>query len=85
MKTSFSFNYAVNNTDLLNQDLTSRIFNLSPNAPALYDANGDLSWTNWSYPNFENPLVYLKRRYEAVRDNLVEMRLSATPYYHRWI
>jgi TonB-linked SusC/RagA family outer membrane protein len=70
LKTTVSINYSVNTTDLLSQDLTSRALALSPNAPALYDENDELSWVNWN-ANFENPLAYLDRRYESITNNLV--------------
>jgi len=69
LKTSLSVNYSVNSTDLLSEDLTSRALTLSPNAPALYDENGKLSWTDWN--TIENPLAFLKRKYEATTNNLI--------------
>ena len=69
-KSSITLNYSSGYTDLLNQDLTDRALTLPPIAPALYAANGDLSWINWNY-NYENPLAFLKRKYEAYTNNLI--------------
>lgn len=68
LKTSFSINYSVNYSDLLSEDLTNRALTLPPNAPALYDEKGELSWTNWNA--IENPLAFLKRKYESTTNNL---------------
>ena len=70
LKTSLLINYSSNSTDLPNEDLTSRAQTFSPNAPALYDADGNLNWNGWN-GSLENPLAYTKRKYEAVANNLV--------------
>jgi TonB-linked SusC/RagA family outer membrane protein len=69
LRTTVSLNYVVNNTDFINRDLTSRALLLPPNAPALYDDKGELSWENWT-STYENPLASLKRNYEATTNNL---------------
>jgi TonB-linked SusC/RagA family outer membrane protein len=69
-KSSFTFNYAVNSTNLLREDLTRRALTLPPIAPPLYDQDGNLSWTNWAV-NYENPMAFLHRRYEATTTNLI--------------
>jgi TonB-linked SusC/RagA family outer membrane protein len=69
LKTSASMYYAVNTSDLLNRDLTEFAVTLPPTAPALYDENGNISWVNWT-AGFENPVAYLKRRYESSTQNL---------------
>lgn len=72
LKTFVSINYSANYTDLISQDLTSRALFLPPNAPALYDANGDLNWNGWDASGlFENPVAYLKRKYEANTNTLI--------------
>lgn len=70
LKTSFSVNYAVNQTNLLKQDLTSRALSLPATAPALYDDTGKLSWVNWS-STYENPVAFLNRKYESTAGNLI--------------
>lgn len=70
LKTVVSANFSAINTNLLGSDLTERALTLPPNAPPLYDDEGNLSWQNWT-TNFENPLAYLKRRFESQTKNLV--------------
>ena len=52
------FSTVSNNT--LNTDYTNRALNLAPNAPALYDAAGNLNWQN---NTFNNPLAQLNATY----------------------
>lgn len=70
LKTTLAINLSNNRTSLPSQDLTFNALSLSPNAPALYDESGNLSWTNWT-AGIENPLAYLKRKYEASSTNLI--------------
>lgn len=56
-----SIYYTVENNNLAASDLTQKIF-LSPNAPALYLADGSLNWEN---NTFVNPLAQLENRYTA--------------------
>lgn len=68
--TSFSINYAANITNLPRLDLTSQALTLSPNAPAMKNEDGSISWTNWT-TSYENPLSYTMRKYQATTNNLV--------------
>lgn len=70
LKSTFSIGYAVDKSDLIRRDLTGDALRLAPNAPALYDENGNLSWVNWNSLN-ENPVANSKRRYEALNTNLM--------------
>lgn len=70
LRTSVSVNYAVNDTDLIKQDLTGRALTLPAVAPALYTESGELSWTNWSQ-TYENPLAFLNRKYRATTTNFI--------------
>ncbi|MEQ1586213.1 MAG: SusC/RagA family TonB-linked outer membrane protein, partial [Cyclobacteriaceae bacterium] len=70
LKTSFSLNYTISNTNLLSQDLTPRALSLPPIAPPLYDDQGELSWTHWT-SSFENPMAYTQRIYESSTNNLI--------------
>jgi TonB-dependent starch-binding outer membrane protein SusC len=70
LKTSLSINYSAISTNLISEDLTYRALTLPPNAPPYYDAEGKLSWTNWS-SSFENPLAFTKREYESATNTLV--------------
>ncbi len=64
----FSANYAVEKNDLPGIDLTSLTRFLPPNAPALYDGNGDLNFENGT---FANPLAELEGKYLTNRKNLI--------------
>ena len=70
LKTTVSINYSRNLTSLPGQDLTLNALNLAPDAPALYDESGKLNWIGWN-SNFENPLAFLNRKYEATTSNLI--------------
>jgi TonB-dependent starch-binding outer membrane protein SusC len=67
----FSANYVNDNNNLPNSDLTPNII-LAPNAPALYDANGNLNWqplngtATWS-----NPLAVTVTHAYATTYNLI--------------
>ncbi|MBY0487427.1 MAG: SusC/RagA family TonB-linked outer membrane protein, partial [Flavobacteriaceae bacterium] len=67
-KISFSSSYTAqdNLQAATDQTLTARY--LAPNAPALYDANGNLNWEN---DTFENPLAALRSTYQAKTNDLV--------------
>jgi TonB-linked SusC/RagA family outer membrane protein len=65
---SFTTNYSLSNSSLPNYDLSTRALLLPPDAPAVRDANGDLSWEYWSATD-ENPLVYLDRVYSGKTTN----------------
>ena len=62
----FSATYVNDNSNLPKTDFTSRI-SLAPDAPALYDAYGNLNWQN---NTFNNPLSSLLSVAKAVTDNL---------------
>lgn len=49
-------------------DLTLTARYLAPNAPALYDANGNLNWEN---DTFENPLAILRSTYHSKTNDLM--------------
>ena len=56
-KASFSGSYTRQDNDQPSTDLTSIARGLAPNAPALYDAKGNL---NWADNTFDNPLRYME-------------------------
>src|SRR5690606_27325552 len=63
---------------LMATDFTSQIF-LAPNAPALYDEQGNLNWEN---NTFENPLSKLNATYLAEIDDMgmnVQLKYLLTP------
>lgn len=55
---SNSFSFQKNNVQ--NDDLTKRSLTLSPNAPALYDASGNVNWEN---NTFSNPVALFNSEY----------------------
>ncbi|GGD35321.1 SusC/RagA family TonB-linked outer membrane protein [Flavobacterium orientale] len=57
-----SIQYVIDKNDLPGTDLTLDAINLAPNAPALYDAEGNLNWEN---STFVNPLRKIKEEYLA--------------------
>lgn len=65
---SLSVNYAFDKNSIMANDLTSQAYRLVPNAPALYDENGEL---NWEGGTFENPLAASNGRYQNLTANLI--------------
>jgi TonB-linked SusC/RagA family outer membrane protein len=67
----FSTSYVNDNSDLPNLDLTSYI-TLAPDAPEIYDANGNLNWQfiNGSF-TWLNPLRYIVQHDNAITKALV--------------
>jgi TonB-linked SusC/RagA family outer membrane protein len=49
-------------------DLSSQAYKLAPNAPAIYDQNGNLNWENGT---FNNPLAALESVYTAQTKSLI--------------
>lgn len=71
---NFSSNYASEANDLPGVDLSQFIRFLPPNAPALYDADGNINFEN---STFANPLAELEGKYLTNRRNLIaNTRLS---------
>jgi TonB-dependent starch-binding outer membrane protein SusC len=66
--TQLSVNYANDNSNLPQNDLTQFI-TLAPDAPSLYDANGNLNWQVYQgSPTWKNPLVYTLQHANAITD-----------------
>lgn len=59
-KLNFSANYTAQNNNQPATDLTTVSRTLAPNAPALYDANGNLNWENSTW---DNPLALLESEF----------------------
>ena len=64
----FSVGYSIQNNNQPAFDLTPTAQTLSPNAPALYDASGNLNWENGTW---DNPLASLKRENKSNTKDLV--------------
>lgn len=56
------------NNNLIRSDLTRRALNLPPNAPDIFEGEGNLNWENGTW---ENPFAILERKYEAKTKNLI--------------
>jgi TonB-linked SusC/RagA family outer membrane protein len=68
LEINLSTTYSNNSSNLLSTDFTLSAVTLSPNAPALYNADGEL---NWEDDTWQNPLAQLERTYESTTGNLV--------------
>lgn len=60
-KLNASSSYSTQENNLPTLDLTKQALSLAPNAPALFNENGDLNWQNGT---FINPLAQLNQTYE---------------------
>lgn len=67
-RVTFSAGYTIENNHLPGNDLTSNAIRLAPNAPALYDDEGNLNWENSTWTN---PLAQLKGKYTNNSNNLI--------------
>lgn len=65
---NFSADYSTDKNTLPGRDLTSRAYTLAPNAPVLFDSNGNLNWENGTY---NNPLAFLNGEYLTTNQNLI--------------
>ncbi|MGJ5641512.1 SusC/RagA family TonB-linked outer membrane protein [Formosa sp. S-31] len=67
-KVNFSTIYSKEDNRLPRLDLTGAAYTLEPNAPKLYDDNGELNWEN---NTFDNPLALLEETYQADINTIV--------------
>lgn len=67
-KFSFSTGYNIQDNDQPAFDLTQSSRYLSPNAPALYDDEGNLNWENGTW---QNPLRYLSATFKSKTNDLI--------------
>lgn len=67
-KLNFTSSYTAQDNLQAATDLTLTARYLAPNAPALYDENGDINWEN---NTFENPLATLKSTYQSKTNDLL--------------
>ncbi|SHG38369.1 SusC/RagA family TonB-linked outer membrane protein [Flavobacterium defluvii] len=73
-KLIFSASYNIQDNDQPSFDLTNDARTLPPNAPALYDSNGNLNWENGTW---DNPLANLESKLESsTNDFLSNVMLS---------
>jgi TonB-dependent starch-binding outer membrane protein SusC len=66
-KSSFSGTFLSDLSNLPNTDLMQVALTLPPNAPPVYDENGNLNWENSTW---QNPFVYTKMMYKSNTTNL---------------
>ena len=64
----FSTGYTVQDNNQPYRDLTRESRILAPNAPALYNEEGNLNWQN---NTFSNPLAHLNGKYNALTNDLI--------------
>lgn len=67
-RTTFSGGYTTQNNNQPAFDLTRIAATIAPNAPALYDAQGNLNWENGT---FQNPLANLYMKFLSKTNDLV--------------
>ena len=67
-KARVSTAYSVYTQDMPRWDFTNYIY-LPPNAPAVYDSTGDISWDNWN--GVDNPMARLYNQYTSRTDNFI--------------
>ncbi|SRX52221.1 SusC/RagA family TonB-linked outer membrane protein [Aequorivita sp. CIP111184] len=67
-KIVFSAGYSLEGNNLPSIDFTSDALRLAPNAPALYDENGNL---NWEDSTWANPLAAVESKYSQDSKNLI--------------
>ena len=73
-KITFSAGYNIQNNNQPSFDFTYDARSLPPNAPALYDADGQLNWENGTW---QNPLANLNTKFESkTNDFLANTMLS---------
>jgi len=65
---NLSATYVADKNNLLSTDLSREALRLPPNAPELFDDQGNL---NWAESTWENPLRNLESKYSAINNNLI--------------
>lgn len=68
LKINLSTSYAHEDNLMPRSDFTAKAYTLEPNAPALYDDEGNLNWENNTW---DNPLASLEERFGSVSKTLI--------------
>ncbi len=67
-KVNLSTNYTIEKNKLPRTDLTNLAYTIEPNAPELYDEEGNINWEN---ETFDNPLAGLEEDYQVNINTLI--------------
>lgn len=68
LQINFSANYGVDQNELFNDSFVDLALSLAPNAPRLYDDEGNL---NWEEGTWSNPLATLYKKQKVTANNLL--------------
>ncbi|WP_281335957.1 SusC/RagA family TonB-linked outer membrane protein [Flavobacterium eburneipallidum] len=80
-KLNFSANYVNQNNDQPWTDFTLTAMSLAPNAPALYDNQGNLNWENNTW---DNPLANLEGKFNSKTGDIVANTLLSYQLFKNW-
>jgi len=77
-KINFSTGYTAQNNNQPGTDPTLTALSLAPNAPALYDSEGNLNWENstWNNPLADFKAVYTAKTYDLIANTLMSYKLA---------
>lgn len=77
-KINFSTGYTAQNNNQPGTDPTLTALSLAPNAPALYDSEGNLNWENstWNNPLADFEAVYTAKTYDLIANTLMSYKLT---------
>ncbi|MGX7666074.1 SusC/RagA family TonB-linked outer membrane protein [Flavobacterium pedocola] len=77
-KINFSAGYTAQNNNQPGTDPTLTALSLAPNAPALYDSEGNLNWENstWNNPLADFKAVYTAKTYDLIANTLMSYKLT---------
>ncbi len=65
---NFSANYTSGKGNLPQQDFSQLAVTLAPNAPEIFDEDGELNWENGTW---NNPFGLLRQKYNGITNNLI--------------
>ena len=68
LKINATVNYSSNKNNIPSTDFTYSAVTLSPNAPSMYDEDGNI---NWADDTWSNPIVTLERAYRSNTENFI--------------
>jgi TonB-linked SusC/RagA family outer membrane protein len=71
-KINLSTSFAHEDNQMPTVDFTAKAYTLEPNAPALYDGEGNINWENNSW---DNPMASLEEDYTAISNTLISNAL----------